>query len=445
MVEQVLRTLMRTTDIIVTAMMSPLAVAAIGLADLYARLPLRLGLGLGSASIALSSQDTGGDAIANRDEAVTQALLLGFLTGIPFVAFGFLFGEQAIAVIGFLGDDEEIAEVARLGGLYLAIIFATAPARHVALVGARALQGTGDTRTPMYVNIVSNTLNILLSLLLGLGLFGAPRLEIVGVGIGTAVGNVFTAVLLTLAIATDWTDASFTRPQNPVITKQLVVLAVPPVAEGLVATIIEFPFNALLLMFGAEVNAAYQVGLRVYQQVTGPLSRGINVGASIVVGQAIGDGDAEAARFNGWATAAFGVLTVGSIGLVLVTQAEWIARLLTDDPATLEHAADFTRVYGLAAPLSVLYTVLSGALKGASDTTTPFVARASGLLLFFLGFSWVASVGFGLGLLGIYLGIVLYYGWALLIVGRGFYRGHWADRATRMMADRGSTDGARTD
>jgi Na+-driven multidrug efflux pump len=94
MVEQVSRTLMRTTDIFVTALFSPLAVAAIGLADLYARLPLRIGLGLGAGSIALSSQDTGSGAIANRDEAVTQALLIGALTGIPFIAFGVLLARR---------------------------------------------------------------------------------------------------------------------------------------------------------------------------------------------------------------------------------------------------------------------------------------------------------------------------------------------------------------
>jgi MATE family multidrug resistance protein len=119
MVEQVTRTLMRTTDILVTALFSPLAVAAIGLADLYARLPLRIGLGLGAGAIALSSQDTGIDATTNRDEAVTQAVPLGAVTGIPFALFGVLSGEQAIAVLGFWADRDEMAEVANLGGTYL--------------------------------------------------------------------------------------------------------------------------------------------------------------------------------------------------------------------------------------------------------------------------------------------------------------------------------------
>ena len=439
MVEQVTRTLMRTTDILVTALFSPLAVAAIGLADLYARLPLRIGLGLSAGAIALSSQDTGSGATANRDEAVTQAILIGVLSGLPFALFGVLFGEQAIALLGFWADQDEMAEVADLGGTYLAIILLTAPARHVALVGARALQGTGDTRTPMYVNVVSNGLNILFSLVLGLGLFGAPRLEIVGVGLATAFGNVFTATAFLTAIATDWTAADFVLPRRLVIAKQLLVVSAPKIGEGFVATAVEFPFNALLLVFGAEVNGAYQIGRRVYQQVTSPLSRGLNVGASIVVGQSLGDGDPGGARFDGWATAALGLVTVGGLGLGLAALADPLAELFTDDQETLPVAAAFAFTYGVTAPFTALYVTLSGALQGGSDTKTPLLARAVGLLVFYLGFSAVTSVLLGWGVFGIYVGIFLYYVSAFCIVAAGFEFGGWATRATAMMAERGST------
>lgn len=440
MVEQVSRTLMRTVDIFVTALFSPLAVAAIGLADLYARLPLRIGLGLGAGAIALSSQDTGSGATTNRDEAITQAILIGALAGVPFVFFGIFLGEQAIAILGIWAEQEEMAEVASLGGLYLAIIFATAPARHVALVGARSLQGTGDTRTPMYVNLVSNTMNIVLSLVLGLGLLGAPRLTIVGVGIATAAANVFTAGMLLLAIATPWTEASFVVPRQLVIARQLLVVSAPKVLEGLVATAIEFPFNSLLLFFGADVNAAYQIGHRVYQQVTSPLSRGFSVGASVVVGQALGDGTPGDARYNGWATAALGLLTVGTIGILLALAAEPLAGLFTDDPDTRLLAAGFAVTYGVVAPFTVLYVALAGSLQGGSDTRTPFIARTFGLFVFYLCFSALTSVYLGWGVFGIYLGIFLYYVSAFCIVAVGFQYGGWAGRATRMMDDRGSEE-----
>jgi putative MATE family efflux protein len=439
MVEQVSRTLMRTTDIFVTALFSPLAVAAIGLADLYARVPLRIGLGLGAGAIALSSQDTGSGATKLRDEAITQALVLGVVLGLPMVVFGLTLGEEAISVLGVLTDDEDMAEVASLGGTYLAIIFATSPARHVALISARALQGTGDTRTPMYINLVSNGLNIGLSLVLGLGLFGAPRLEIIGVGLATAIGNAFTATVFVVLLATEHTSAGFVRPQRLVIAKQLLVVSAPKVAEGLFATLVEFPFNALLLAFGAEVNAAYQIGRRIYQQVTSPLSRGFRTGASIVVGQALGEGDAERARFEGLATALLGLLTVGTAGLLLAASAESIVRLFTDDPATVSPAIGFAAVYGITAPFTVLFLLLAGALQGGSDTMTPLIARTTGLLGFYLGLSYVTAVVLGWGVVGLYAGIFGYYTWSFLVVAAGFCYGGWADRATDMMAERGST------
>jgi Na+-driven multidrug efflux pump len=178
-----------------------------------------------------------------------------------------------------------------VGGTYLAVIFATAPARHVALVGARALQGTGDTRTPMYVNVASNLLNIAGSVGFGLGVGPFLEWRVVGVGLATAFGNVFTAVAFVAAIRWDLTHASFTRPRDLTIARQLLSVSAPRVAEGLVATAVEFPFNSLLLTFGTDVNAAYQIGRRMYQQVTSPLSRGVNDGASVLVGQALGDGD----------------------------------------------------------------------------------------------------------------------------------------------------------
>ncbi|GAB7089747.1 MATE family efflux transporter [Halorubrum luteum] len=440
MAEQTFRTAMRTTDIVVTALFSPAAVVAIGLADLYARFPLRIGLGLGGGAIALSSQDTGAGATRTRDEAVTQAILIGALAGVPFVVFGALFGEFAIDVFGRLVGQETPPAVVALGSVYLAIVFATAPARHVALVAARSLQGTGDTRTPMYVNVVANSVNIAGSVLLGLGLFGLPRLEIVGVGLSTAAANVLTAGLLCAAIYGSWTDASFVRPRDLTIARQLLRVSAPRMAEGFGSEIAEFPFNALLLGFGEAVNAGFQIGRRVYQQVTGPLSRGYNVAASVLVGQALGAGDPTDARFNGWAVGGLGVLTVGTIGLGLVVLAPWLVTLFTSDPETAAYAVEFARVYGFAGAALVAFSSLSGSLQGASETRIPFVARVTGMFGSFLGLSWLLGRTLGFGPEGAYVGVFLAYCWMAGVVAWGFGYTGWATRAATMMDERGSVD-----
>jgi Na+-driven multidrug efflux pump len=290
----------------------------------------------------------------------------------------------------------------------------------------------------MYVNVAANALNIVGSVTLGLGLFGLPRLDVLGVGLATAGANVLTAGLLCLAIRGPWTEASFARPRDLTIAGQLLRVSAPRVAEGFGSELAEFPFNALLLGFGEAVNAGFQIGRRVYQQVTGPLSRGYNVAASVLVGQALGAGDPDEARFDGWAVAGLAVLTVGAIGVGLVAAAPRLVPLFTDDAPTVRYAVDFARVYGVAGAALACFSALSGSLQGASETRIPLVARATGMFGLFLGASWLLGRTAGLGPSGAYVGVTLAYGWMALVVAVGFRHSGGAGRAAAMMAERGS-------
>lgn len=435
MLEQGSRTLMRTTDVFITALFSPAAVVAIGLAELYSQFPLRIGLGLGSATIALSSQDTGRGAKADQNEATTQALLLGTLLGIPIAIVGILFSNQLIALFG------AEPSVVELGGTYLAIILATAPARHISLIGAKVLQGAGDTKSPMYVNLFVNIMNIFGSLTLGLGLFGAPELRVVGVGVSTAGANVVSALLMLVVVGGPWLSGGLQRPSKPVVGRQLVVVGAPKVLEGFAQALIRFPFNSLLLTFGTEVNAGYQIARRIYQQVTGPLSRAYRVTATIIVGQALGDEDPETARFEAWATVSLATITVTALGIVLFVAAGPLARLFTSDVQTLTQAIGFIRAYSIAAVPFAIFISLSGALQGAGEARIPLLARLTGLLGFLLGFSYVASVTFGYGPLGVYVGIILSYVCMALLLAWWFARGNWAKRAAGMIENRKTAEG----
>ncbi|MFC4989499.1 MATE family efflux transporter [Saliphagus infecundisoli] len=434
-VQQTLNTLMRTVDVVVTGLFSPAAVAAVGLADLYAQLPLRIGLGLGTGAIALSSQDTGRGADLDRDRAVSQALLIGFLCGLPLVAVGLLAAPSLIAVLG------AETEVVTLGGAYLTLVFVAAPVRIVGLVGARALQGTGDTRTPMYVNGTANVCNILLTVSLGLGISVAPDLGIVGVGLATAVSRTLEAVAVVGAIASERTPPGLTRPRDPTITRQLIAVSVPNFAEGMSTSLANFPFNALLLLFGTEVNAAYHIGRRIYQQLTGPIYRSLSTVASIVVGQTVGEDDPAGARFAARAILVLGTVTMGVSGVVLVVAAAPLAGVFTSDAATRAYAVEFTRVFGVSMLFFGVFFPLSGALRGAGDTRTPFYARFLGTVVFMLAGSYLLAITLGYGLPGVYVGIVLSYVCWAAVVAAGFRWGNWLETAASMIDERAEAEG----
>jgi Na+-driven multidrug efflux pump len=178
----------------------------------------------------------------------------------------------------------------------------------------------------------------------------------------------------------------------------------------------------------------------MYQQVTGPLSRGYNVAASVVVGQRLGEGDADGARFEGWAVAGLGVATVGVIGVGLVFAADAFVSLFTEDPETVGYAVEFAQVYGLAASGLVVFSVLSGCLQGASETRVPFLGRVTGVFGLQLGLTYLLGVMLGWGALGAYVGIAATYLWMATVVAGGFHFSDWADRAAGMMEERGTAN-----
>lgn len=90
--------------------------------------------------------------------------------------------------------------------------------------------------------------------------------------------------------------------------KQLVIVSIPRIAEGLVTTLVYFPFDALFLSFGTTVNAGYQIGRWMYHQVAGPLYRSSprRPASSWTVAGCGGRGNGH----NGYAYAAFSLLTL---------------------------------------------------------------------------------------------------------------------------------------
>ncbi len=429
-IQQFLNTLMRTVDIIITGLFSPAAVAAVGIADIYAQIPTRVGNALGVGAISVSSQDTGRNATASRDRAITQAILLGILLGIPFVIIGIFLSNFAIQVLG------AETEVVSLGGTYLMIILSIAPMRITGQVGAKSLQGIGDTKTPMYINGFANVTNIIGSVVIGLGVGIVPTLGVIGVGIATAISRSLEATAMLLYIYSNISEISFARPKSITITKQLINIGIPNFFEGMSTTLVAFPFNSLVLMFGTEANAGYHVGRRLYHQLAAPIYRAFRTAASIMVGQEIGKGNFQYASYCGKSVSVLSTSTLLILAGIIFLRADMIVGLFTNDALTANYATDFTRVYALSMLSFGIHASYSGSLYGAGDTKTPFYARLVAELGFMLALSYVLSIIIGLGLVGVYVGIFMCYLVRASVVAIGFIHGGWKSTATKRIEER---------
>jgi MATE family multidrug resistance protein len=104
------------------------------------------------------------------------------------------------------------AEVQRYGGIYASIRLYSGIGVFVSFSIAGFFRGIGNTKTPMRIALISNSLNIVANYLLIFGKFGFPRLEVTGAALATFLSSLFSAVLyLILCLSSKYNKLYSTR------------------------------------------------------------------------------------------------------------------------------------------------------------------------------------------------------------------------------------------
>jgi putative MATE family efflux protein len=415
------RITMRTVDILVVGIaVGAAGVAAIGVGDAIARLVLFTGLGLGAGAIATVAQALGAGDQARADLAATHAALLAIVVGVPFAVAGW-FG--AAPLYDLLGADGEVASI---GADYLRIVLLSAPARVLAIVLTRAFQGAADSRTPLYVRSTGTGINIVLTILLVPGLLGLPELGVAGAAVATAIGNVFSAVVLGVFLVRGWRGLSVTpgvlRDLRPAVG--ILRIAAPQVLERNLFALGSLPLNAITLSIGTAANAGLQVGQRVMLYGLLP-ARGAATAASSIAGNRLGAGDPDRAERVIRGGLSLSAVIAAPVIVALLVLAEQLAGLFVGEPDALAAATGWVRVYAVALLARSLYGVFRGAFQASGDNRPPLLTSAVGITVFAVGLSWLLGIQLGLGLVGVYVGVLLDPLVRTVWLWRWFERGTW--------------------
>jgi putative MATE family efflux protein len=300
------------------------------------------------------------------------------------------------------------------------VMLSMAP-RFWSMIAARALAGVGDTRTPMYVRLLTLPTNLVLNAVLVFGLGPAPPLGVVGAAVATAAANtagasVFAAVFLSgrwpirLRVGGRQFDAG--------LAAEIVRVAAPLTGTRLARTFGRFPFLFVLGVLGTPSVAAYAVGRRVVLFAMMP-AWGYATAASTLVGQAVGGGDDDTATRDGWATVRVALATQLLVAVVIAASAVPIARLFGTEDIAL--TAEFVRVFALGVAGFAVSRTTRGALRGAGDTRWPFYGTLLGTYALRLPLAFLAlpvgyvvtfgplsvAPGRGLGLVAVYAAILV--------------------------------------
>jgi len=438
MVTGAFRVLLRISDFLFVGLaLGDAAIAGLEIGFQYYFIGFGLSLALSSGTISVVSRLQGAGERARADLAVKQSLLLSTAVAVPLTVVSWVYARPMIAL---LTDDPTVVD---FGAAYLQIVMLSVTFRFYGLVASRALAGSADTRTPMYVRLVTLPINVVLNGLLVFGLGPFPRLGVVGVALGTAAANVLAAlVFLALLVSNRYAvGLRLGGPQfDAGLSAEIVRVASPLAGMRLLQSGARFPFLFILGTLGVPVLAAYAIGRRVVMLALMP-AWGYATAASTLVGQAIGAGDRSGATTYGWQTLRIGVVTQVLVAAVIVVAARPIA--LVFGTAYVDLTVTFVRVFGLATAGFGVARTMRGSLRGAGDTRWPLYGQVLGSYVVRLPIAVLAlpttatltvagvslTPGLGLGTSAVFLALVAdFYTKAAVNAGR-FWTGRWWDVA----------------
>ncbi|MFT7859381.1 MAG: MATE family efflux transporter [Sulfurimonas sp.] len=259
-----------------------------------------------------------------------------------------------------------------------------------------ALSAAGDTKSSLYIKVLSAALNGFLNYMLIFGHFGAPELGVQGAAIATVISYFFNIVAYFILIKKLNSKLDFL----PIVRKVDIVRAIKVGYSAFldrgISSASFLIFVSIITAYGTAELAGYQVGLRIEGIAFMP-GFGFAIAAMALVGQNIGAKDFDKAYAMGIISGRIAYSFMGFVGIFMILFPEYLVSFFTKDTETILVASKYLILVGLAQiPLAIMF-VYSSALRGAGATRTTMRINVASLWLLRVLPSYIAfKMGFGI-------------------------------------------------
>jgi len=361
-----------------------------------------------------------GDA-ARAGELAAQALWLAAALG---AALALTCVVCASPIVALLGGDGETAAMAER---YLRLSAAGLPMALIALAGQGYLRGIGDLRTPLIIIVAAQLANV------GLELWFVYGMEwgLDGSAVGTVIaqlgmGCAFVWLLLRVPASSRAPRADLVAPLLR-ISGELFVRSAALLAAFATA-------SAILARVGDASLAAHQIAMGLFIFAALVLDA-IAIAAQVLVGRALGAGEASTARAAAVRTLGWSLLAGCVFGALTLALAGGLPQAFSDDPVVLERAEAIWTMFALMLPAAAVVFALDGILIGAGDTRY----LAGSMLLAGLGaYIPIAllALQFDWGIQGVWAGLLALMAVRLVTLGWRFAGRRWAVTGAGVARDR---------
>ena len=414
-----------TIDVIMIGRLGPEDLAAASLGGVVFFVMWMIGFGPVMAVTPLVSQALGADQDDVRDARVSVRMVFWMIAMMfPFAFVLMLFAEPIMVTFG---QDEALAHKA--GQYVIALIFGW-PFAMLVMTLRNFLAALGKTRVPLLLVIATTLINVALNFVFIYGMFGVPRLELVGAGIASSL-SYFLCFLMFVAYAMlDKDSKKFQLFGNYFRVhwsrfKEVIVLAWPisltTMFEGTLFNVCIF----LMGIIGVMEVAAYQVALNM-AALAFMLPWGLSMAGSVRIGLAAGAQNPAAIKRVGMITIVISIIGIMMFAVPIALFPEAIAGLYLqiENPKNAEVIALVIVFLPIAAAFMFFDATQVSAnqlLRGLKDVKVPMVL--AGISFWGIGFPTAYYLGLktDVGAAGIWYGLLASLVSASILLGGRFW------------------------
>lgn len=291
-IEQLLNSLMGMADTMMVSNVGSSAISAVSLVDAINNLVIQVFAAMATGGTIICSQYIGRKDPASSNKAARQVVIAMFTIAMLLTVIGVGFRTPLLQLI-FGKVDQPVMENAKV---YFLITVLSYPFLAMFNAGSAFYRASGNAKFPMKVSVISNVLNIIGNMIL---IFGC-HMGVMGAALSTLFSRVFCMIVIfyylhqpkqTIVI----NEYLKMRPDLNLIGKVLAIGIPSGIENGM------FQFGKLAIQSTVStlgtVAIAAQAMTNMLELLNGIVAIGIGIGLMTVVGQCMGAGRSEEAKY----------------------------------------------------------------------------------------------------------------------------------------------------
>ena len=392
--EEVFATLLQYVDTAMVGRLGEKATAAVSTTTSIGWLINSIPGAIAIAMLAIASKANGAGQDEKLKKLAGQSILYAFVVGVILEILALVLS-PFIPI--WMGVEEDIV---RPASLYFSITSITLIFRTSARVFAAMIRSLKDTRSPMYISVAENILNVILNFVfiygLGLGVVGAAIASCISFGIGGIA--MFLMMLSKKQLRPSFVDL---KPDKDIWMEALPI-GYPVLGATVVSCMGYIVFAGMVSGMGTIIFAAHSIAVAAEQIVYIP-GYGLRAATSTLIGNALGEGNTAKLSATRKMTILMTMIIMLVNGTLLFLFAYPFMQIFTNSTEVVIIGSKMLKLVSFSEIFFGLMIVLEGISYGMGQTKHIFVCESFSMWGVRIVGTFLCVKIFGLGLTAVWI------------------------------------------